>query len=144
MKDPVVIEITRANIELTNTQPVEELLDSFTSGNLELFRNRIVFAVLGYDDDERELYEIQEVRRYFIKLFSEIDGLFYWIHTGYNMVQLIGLLLYRPVYVEGQVTLSTEDWQSYLMWGYMKLNKFCSENGVSPEPTSTEIGNIFR
>ena len=42
---------------------------------LEYFKARTSFVISGYDQDERELYEIPEVRSFFIDAFNRCPGL---------------------------------------------------------------------
>ncbi len=95
-------------------------------------------------DDPRELFDIPEVKRYFRYFFDNYDGLFYWINLESNMFILMGLLLFTPIRVDGQVTISPKDLQSFLYAGFTKLNSFCQENGVSPEPSNNAIGQWIR
>ena len=42
----------------------------------------LVLSVSGYDDDERELYEIREVRKYFRELLKKHPYIFYFLNEG--------------------------------------------------------------
>lgn len=126
-------------IQALDTTIVCNTLDSFIPKLLERNRNRIRMEVIGYDQDDRELYVIKEVRMYFQKLFDEVDGAFYWIDPTSYMMIFWGLMLLPPYRINGQVGLTPEDMQKYLTWGFIKLNQFCEENSISPEPTNKKI-----
>lgn len=99
--------------------------------------------MIGYGDDPRELYDIAEVRLYFQKLFDVVHRAFYWIDIKRYMFILWGLMLFHPIRINGNVTLSDNDLQLYLKYGLMKLNYFCEINNVSPHPTNALIQSIF-
>ena len=60
--EPVVIQITRDEVEPIDTSRVVAILDSFIPDLLERNRKRISMEVLGYHGDKRELYDIPAVR----------------------------------------------------------------------------------
>ena len=62
---PVVIQISRQEVEHCDPQGVVQIIQSFIPGLLEPYRNRVQLEVLGYADDPRELYDIPEVRALF-------------------------------------------------------------------------------
>ena len=139
--NPVVIQISKADIIAQNVDRVTDILNSFIPGLAERNRNRVRIEVLGYGDDKRELFDIPEVRLYFQKLFDAVNGAFYWLDSSSYMLIFWGLMLLTPVRSDGKVGLLPEDMQKYLMWGYIKLNAFCKENSLSPEPSTAAISS---
>lgn len=140
---PVVIQVSKKMIIDLDTSFVCNTLDSFIPKLLDRNRNRVVIEVFGYDSYEQELFDIQEVRLFFQKLFDDVDGVFYWLDPNSYMLIFWGLMLLPPYRVDGQVGLVPDDLQKYLTWGYIKLNRFCKVNNVSPEPSTNEISAVI-
>ncbi len=61
--------ISRKNIQTGKIEMVEWLLEP---SRITRCRGRIHFSVDGYGDDDRELYEIPEVRRFFTNLLKRV------------------------------------------------------------------------
>lgn len=139
---PVVIQISHQEVMQRAPQRVVEIINSFIPDLLERNRNRVQLEVLGYGDDPRELYDIPEVRDYFRALHQIFPGMFYWLDTnpdGFAFI-LMGLMLYSPIRIGGgQVTISPQDLQDYLMNGYIELNAFCDHYGISADATNHSI-----
>lgn len=67
-------------------------------------RQRVFFMFGGYDEDNRELYEIEEVRAYVLKLFKKIPYLFYYVDQEMyeNQQLLLSCLCDIAVVYEGK------------------------------------------
>jgi hypothetical protein len=135
-RPPVLIQISRREVEALDTTCLVGILDSFAPDLMERNRNRVQLEVCGYLEDKRELFDIPEVRAFFAKLFDETDSLLYWIDFDSKIFVLLGLMLYPPVRVEGQVTLEPFHLQAFLQRGFGKLNHFCERWQTSAEPTT--------
>jgi hypothetical protein len=134
---PTVILISRESVEANDTSRVVDILGLLREKWLVARRNTVRIVVNGYDDDPRDLFDIDEVRSYFQKLFIQVPGLFYWIEIDSYMFSFLGLMLYRPFRpVTGKVGITPADLQRYLARGFEGLNYFCGENKVSPQPTT--------
>lgn len=126
-ENPVTIQVSRQEIDRCETSGVSIILESFVPHLLERNRNRVQIKVLGFGNDKRELFDIPEVRKYFRKLFL-----------------FLGLMLFEPYRVSGQVGLTPQDMQSYLVAGFSGLNEFCRVSGASPEKTNASISAWLR
>jgi hypothetical protein len=135
----VIICIGKPDVETRSLEPVIKLLKSFIPDLLERNRNRVQFQVIGFNDDPRELYEIPEVREYFKQLFQREPALFYWLDVDAHMLLLLCLMLYEPVISAEGPTVSLPDLQSFLATGYVGLEAFCKQHGLSAEPTHHAI-----
>ncbi|MGI5907553.1 MAG: hypothetical protein ACOX8O_02820 [Christensenellales bacterium] len=135
-REPVIIQVSKKMVIDLNISFVCNILNSFIPKLLDRNRNRVRLEVLGYGLDERELYDIPEVRLFFKKLFDDVDGAFYWLDPNSYMLILWGLMLFPPHRVNGMVGLAPDDLKKYLTWGYIKLNRFCQINNISPEPSN--------
>jgi hypothetical protein len=136
---PVIILIPKGAIDNKYTDGVFKIINDFIPLLLERNRNRIRLEVLGYNNDHRELFDIPEVRVYFKELIERIPEFFYWIDIKSYMFIFMGLMIYRPCRINGQVGLEPQDLQAYLLKGFIGLNIFCEKHGLSPEPTNDLI-----
>jgi hypothetical protein len=145
LHNPIIFSVEREWVEAGDITAVLQTLESMQQNDLLLAaRNSVSFITRGYDDDARELYDIPEVRGWFQKLFAAHPGLFYWLDMDGTMFVLIGLLLFSPTRVSGNVVLSNNDLQQYLAAGFAGLNQFCEKHGLSAEPTNELIVRRLR
>jgi len=143
-REPVIIQVSRDEVENIDTSGVIGILDSFVPDLIDRNRNRVQIEVLGYADDPRELFDIPEIRRYFAKLFEDSDSLLFWIAIDSHMFIFLGLMLYEPVRVKGRVTLKPLHLQAFLQRAFVKLNRFCEQYQQSPEPTNELVRHAIR
>lgn len=144
MRSPVTIQVSRQEVERVDTSRLVGILDGFIPDLCARNRNRVDIEVLGYGDDERELFDIPEVKRYFRHYFDNHSGWFYWVNTESQMFPLMGLLLFTPVRVGRNVTISGDDLKTYLLHGFVRLNAYCQENGLAAEPSTKAINDWIR
>jgi hypothetical protein len=116
-----------------------QILDSFVPELLVRNRNRVQIEVSGFGSDPRELYDVPEVRSYFILLFERYPGLFFWIDASSYMFLFLGLMLFEPWRTNGKVGLRPPDLKSYVTYGFTGLNTFCKQTGVSPDATNAAV-----
>lgn len=99
------------------------------------FCERVEVGVTGFDDDPRELYEIEEVRNFVYKLDSEFP---YWLYfltkrgTGLSFI----LSCFCPPFLtpEAQAIIWNERIADYLSKrGFPALNHVCEAVGCSEE-----------
>jgi hypothetical protein len=135
----VEIAIKRTEVEACDTSSVVRTLESFVPGQCDLYRNSIDFAVIGYDDDPRDVWDIPEVREFYRKLFHEYKGMFYWMNTRSSMFDMMALLLNPVIKRAGGSTVLSEHYQQYLATGFALLNDFCRANSLAVEPANVSI-----
>ncbi len=139
LKSPVTILISKDEIVSVNASRVREILDSFVPTLIDRNRNRVNIMVNGYDDDSRQLFLIGEVRKWFHHLFDVVPELFFWMDMLPPWLAFYSIMFGTPVRAEGGTTVSKEDSQRFLVWGYQNLNIFCSTHGVSPDLSNEHI-----
>jgi len=66
-KDQIIITISRADIWNLNVRPVLKSLKKLTK-HLFTFHGSVHFIFNGYNDDPREVFEIPEIIKYYLKL----------------------------------------------------------------------------
>jgi hypothetical protein len=135
-------ELYYNRIKTITKQTVESGIYNDLFLNMQIINNMPQKTV--YELDKRELFDINEVRLFFQKLFDQVDGAFYWLDPNSYMLLFWGLMLLTPIRVDGQVTLEPKDLQKYLTWGFIKLNKFCKDHDISPEPSNNEIFAVIK
>jgi hypothetical protein len=93
--DLVIFEIPRSDIENMRFDFVIESFARLTSSSemIEKKRNAVEFTIGGYQDDERELWEIPQVRRWW--MFAESVGKywFYFCRIDHRFASLQALFL---------------------------------------------------
>ncbi len=82
--------IEREEVETGDISRVEEFRTRITSTKELAFhcQGKVEFSFSGYDDDPRELYEIEEVKRYVALLDAAFAELFFFVRTVEPMVTL--------------------------------------------------------
>lgn len=97
-------EVHRAGeVEAHNTKKVEKFIHTLSAVGKPAKLNAI-FMFGGYDDDNRELYEIQEVRDFVAKVFKKVPHLFYFIDQKHheNQQLLLTCLCDIAVFYQGE------------------------------------------
>jgi hypothetical protein len=138
------ILITKEEILIRDVSHVRSILDSFIPTLVERNRNGVEILITDYDDDERELFLIPEVRPWFHRLFDVIPDLFFWMDMSNGRLLLYALMMRSPVRVEGGTTIIPEDMQEFLTWGFSHLNVFCKMHDFDPEPSNQHINTCIK
>lgn len=107
-------------------------------------RNKISISVDWRSSDSRELYDIPEVRTYFMRVFDAVDSIFFWIDPACDFFVVLGCLLSPPktryrLFGSNTVYIDSNGFASYIMRGFEKLNRFCATKDVSDVPSSDAI-----
>lgn len=68
--------------EVVESGRIDEVVKFFTNikATKGYFRERVLFSISGYDEDRRELFEIEEVMKWTRKVVEAIPYIFYYIH----------------------------------------------------------------
>jgi hypothetical protein len=143
MRTPVTILVSKEEILSGDVSRVRSILDSFVPEALENNRNRIIVNVLGYSDDSRELYLIGEVRNWFHCLFDSVPELFFWLNLTQPWLTFYAIMHGTPIRQNEGTTVSREDLEHFLIWGYEQLNQFCNKHSVPVEPSNTHVRNAI-
>jgi hypothetical protein len=134
---PVIIQVSHVEVTQCDPSRIARILEDFVPHLLDRNRNRVQIEVMGYD--QRELFDIPEVRKYFTALFELHAGLFYWIDVSSSILVFLGLMLFEPNRVAGRVGLLPRDMQVYHARGFAGLNSFCAVTGASANAANADI-----
>lgn len=139
----VVDARTIESLDLNYTTNFFKMLDTKMPISLQ---NNINISVYWAPSDNRELYDIPEVRTYFSMVFDAVDSLFFWINPYCEFFVMLCHILYPPktryrmlgcdtIHVE----IDPNCLASYIVMGFEKLNRFCDSKGLSEMPSSLVI-----
>lgn len=116
------------------------------------YANKVVLMVEGYDNDPRELFEIQEIREY----FSTLDRLFpYWFYfinreknNGYSSLSLIMLLLVPNKIIKlkngkNSIEYEIEKFKEFMDIHFHYFNEITDKIGMSLEENKKITKEIF-
>jgi len=127
MTMPVTITVSKEAILAHDVGRVREILDSFVPDLIDRNRNRVELEILGYGNDSRELFLIDEVRHWYHTLFDCTPDLFFWMNLRSPWLTFYAIMFGTPVCLAGGTTVSPDDLQRFLVWGYQSLNGFCAQ-----------------
>lgn len=138
--DPLVtIMIGRDEILSLDVSRPRSILDGFIPDLMGRFRNAVVVLVNGYDDDPRELYDIDEVRSWFARFFDAVPELFFWMDMRDKRLIYYALMMGTPIRKAEGATVSAEDIAKFMVWGFANLNTFCAKHGLDHGPSNRHI-----
>ena len=140
--DLIVLAEEREMIERGDISRISEIIHSFHQF-AKNYEGNIAFAIDGYDDDPRELYEISEVRRWFAKLDKEFPYMMYFLSEQLNMP-----LLYVAMFVPFEkkpagLLFQSKSLVAFLRRKGMAIVNFCELIGDNPMPIITRISKRF-
>ena len=101
MNTPVTILVSKDEIVSENVSGVRGILDSFVPILIDRNRNRVTIMINGYDTDSRELFLINEVRKWFHHLFDIVPELFFWLDMRPPWLTFYATMFGTPVRVQG-------------------------------------------
>jgi hypothetical protein len=143
--DTVIFPIERAEIE---NQDISRTL-GFLSGLLfsrEIVLNscqKIDLTFSGYDNDNREVYEIQEVKSFVKKLNNHFPYWHFFLNPKLSFIKVLPLCLYRYVIIDkNRKKISAEDFENHLSWQFDKINEICHNYVISDEKNKEICKNL--
>ena len=84
LPDNIILQVSQRNIQNCDTSEYVALLHGAT-GNIQSFEEafqKYILLVSGYDNDQRELYQIQEVVEFIKDLESKLPFWLYFVNTS--------------------------------------------------------------
>ncbi len=76
--DFIIHSVNKSEVINKDTDALNQILKSLREDLIKSYC-KIMITFDGYDNDKREIYEIQEIRDYVRKLFDENNDLFYFV-----------------------------------------------------------------
>lgn len=134
--DFLTVVISRQQVEAGDiNEPLSVLLTLLNREAAIKLCERVEIGVAGFDDDPRELYEIQEVRNFMCKLDAEFP---YWLYflSKRGLGLLFVLSCFCPPFLapEERQRIWNEHIGDYLLKrGFPALNHICECAGCSEE-----------
>jgi hypothetical protein len=123
--DSLSVVIDRKDVEASNVGPAFAVLKRLLQDRqtVEAFRGRLDLGFHGYDDDSRELYEIDEVRRFVAELDKKFPFWLYFLNLYSGTLALIHLCLCRySKRSDRMLVLDEGDRERFLAEHYMAVN----------------------
>jgi hypothetical protein len=153
--DQVVFVITKEHIDHQDFEEVQSFLNLLMEDPIK-YESKIFLVIHGYDNDSRELYEIQEIRDYFVILDKLFPYWFYFmlkkIEKNHSSLSLIMLLLV-PFEINSEkegvknVEYDIQKFNDFMNIHFHYLNELTDKLGLSDEVNkriSLDVLNVFK
>ncbi len=149
--DYLHVVASKDEVQCCNPDSTSRILNSLLSTRERVmrFRDSVDFGIDGYDDDQRELFEIPEVRGFMERLDREFPYWFYFLtkRRQHSSLRLIALCLCRYTCVEsGLVRIDQGDLANFLFEHFDAANRLLDEFALDErenERISEEIVRVF-
>lgn len=105
----VLLEITHKEILEMDFRRLIEAKNSFLETHKNNSSSRLYVTFDGYNDDPRELYEIEEVRKYILHAFCMNAELFYYLHEDTQDIVLASIAFCEKASVSNGIVQSAVD-----------------------------------
>jgi len=134
--DSLQVVVDRADVESGNIEPIVTVLRQLlvSPETVRMFMDRVHLAFAGYDEDPRELHQIQDVRVYMSKLDEHFPFWFCFINLHDDMLLVIQLSLCRYTIDEQKgYVIESADLRNFFEKHYMALNWLIEKCGLGEE-----------
>lgn len=133
--EPLVIVISREEVESGNIEPALTTLKRLISSPsiARPYKEKVEIAFDGFDNDHRELFEIDNVRNYVFKLDNDFPFWLFFLSKHSSGLQALLLCLLPPYLTEeGKAKIFPERIESLLTkrW-FPAMNHICDFAGIS-------------
>jgi len=94
----VLLIVGKEEVENLDYEPLISTLTYITSKKDLMFkyRGKIEIAIHGYDNDEKQLYEIEEARQWIVNILDNVSGITFFLANHLN-AQFLRLFLYSQI-----------------------------------------------
>ena len=154
--DVIVMAVDREDINNLETSNITRAFDRLRSTKELAFKaqGKVEFIFRGYEKDDRELFEIPEVRAYVAQLDQELPGLFFFARTDKPTDTLMTFLLCQaqvsrvevqhPEGTKIRLKIEQRDVADFLVRHIPGLNEVTSWVGMSADENRTITNAILR
>ena len=130
--DPVVLMISRRQVEEADLQSVIQDLRPFTATREDawLYRCQMTLVITGYDDDPREIVDIPEARLFLKHLARDWPyWAFFFNHIDGSLVLLLSCAAGKRFPGRGAVEIDIETLNKALLHGFAGTNELFDRFG---------------
>lgn len=139
--DTIVVVTSKEEVDSSDYSKIVEFYDSILLDAIK-FENKLFVMIEGYDDDPRELYEIEEVRNYFVVLDKLFPYWFYFLakngEKSRSPLGLVTSLLVPIVCIQNEskrkeIEFDMVQFLEFLKKHFYYLNELTSKLGLSDD-----------
>ncbi len=133
--DMLVVQASREYVESGNIEPVLKILNSLIEpDNIKKFADKMVFCIEGYDNDPRELAEIDKVRAWMKKLDTEWPYWFYFCSPYCLSLKFLAFVL-SDVQKDsrGQIFIEGDQLAKFMLKHFAYMNIMVENGWISEE-----------
>lgn len=146
--DQLVFQASRVDVETFSTQGILTLLEKLLKPEVAMRAwGKLILMIDGYDDDERELYMIPEVRRWMQEVDREFKYWLFFMDLGpRSTLSVVALSLCPYERVSGGSIIPQAAMQRFLTVHFAAMNELADRLDISPrliDAWSREIGDFF-
>lgn len=147
--DFLTVGIDRKDVERCDLEPTLRTLSQLLQDRwtVQNFRGRLSLGFFGYDDDPRELYEIEEVRRFTTALDMKFPFWLYFLSLHDGTLALILLCLCRSsMGPNGMLVLEEGERERFLVEHYTAVNWLFVTYGLDEkdnEALTAQVSDYF-
>ena len=128
--DLIFCSISRREIITEDIEKINEILTHLRV-NASKSKQKLMITFEGYDNDQREVYEIKEIRKYVRKIFDYNQDLFYFITEIMTNNKILLACLGIPKYMKRVEDISVklgydieDEIKRKIMYGIITASKF--------------------
>ena len=116
---------SHSDVVTANTQEMLESLNRINSTRETAlhFRGAVDIAIDGYNDDNRELFEVPEVRGYYKLLTEQFPYFFFYLNLNRPTLKVVAFCLSDAQFVgNGRVEINKLKWANFMQNQFNGLN----------------------
>jgi hypothetical protein len=145
--DSIHIVIGREQVESKdiNSILISLSLLSKNKDTILRFRQAVILSIDGYDNDPRELFEIEEVRNYVKELDLRFPFWFYFLSLHTPALKMIALCQCRHEYIGKTVkNINNDDYKKFLESHFKALNSIFVKYGIDENLNAEMSSEILK
>ncbi|SFB17331.1 DUF4365 domain-containing protein [Algoriphagus aquimarinus] len=150
----ILLVVGKEEIENSDYEPLISALKYFTRKKdlMYKYRSKIEIAIHGYDNDDRQLYEIDKPKEWIVNILEHVKGLTFFLANHVN-AQFLRLFLYSQIEFEIKgnpknengiekikVEFESKESVKVLYKLFDDLNEFCDYFKI-PTPINKEVSD---
>lgn len=124
-KTTIIFTISREDVESLNISLIVEDLKELirTPKNIKKYKNNVMMFINGYDDDDRELINIPEAKKFYQKLDKEFPLWIVFIEEIYGCLDTIIAILLGEPKEDNRVEHDLKKLKDFVNSKFVKLNE---------------------